>query len=258
MVKKSARLTAGHFFRRALPSAAALTLLGAACGGGEEPAPSLSLPAMATPAVVIELTGGDPADGLPESLAGVPNTSWGRFHVLDQSRRQVLSEVFHRADSSGLLILAVVPCDTGFTGGRDHLVIRTGEGGIPFATEPDMDPRFTADSLWSDPTVIQETVTGLVDFFKPDLVLMRMDASGNAVELVEFWSMSGSTACIFSPPGNGGYRGWGALTGIGIEPGTLYGMNISGFQATALMLSGLEWRDTGSPVLEAFSSLEEE
>lgn len=256
MSKKSARLTAGHFFRRFLPCSAGL--LWASCGGGAEPAPSVSLPAAENPPVVIELTGGGAAGDLPESLAGVPGTSWGRFHVLDQSRPQVLSEIFHRADSSGLLILAVVPCDTGFTGNRDHLIIRTGEGGMPHATEPDMDPGFTADSLWSDPIVIQQTVTGLMDFFKPDLVLIRMDPLDNAVGLVEFWSRSGHTACIFSPPDSEGYRGWGAVTGEGIQSGTLHGMNMTGLQATALMLIGLEWSDTGSPALEAFSSLEEE
>ena len=252
----SARFKAGHFFRKA----ALLLSTGfviCACDG-EEPggASAQGIPVFGEVTVLFEMIGAENSTGVPEKLGSLENTSWGRFHSLNESPSDVLLGVFYKADSSGLLILAVLPDSVELHGTRDHLIFRTGLNGAGVVTEPAMGTEFTAESLWTDPVAMQETLKNLIAFFKPDLVLVRMQSPEDIGLIAACWNTADATAGFFSLPDWNGYRGWGAFTGKGVERGVLQGMTPSDFQATVMMSAGLEWRHTGYPAMQAFTKSE--
>ena len=254
----SARFKAGHFFRKKHQVLLVLALL-TGCGG-EPPADSAGteMPVPEGVTVLIELAGEQRQTIVPEELGNLENTSWGRFHVIDAEQNDLFMEVFEKADSSGLLIRAVVPGNMELHGTRDHLIIRTGPSGIPLDTDPYMDSGFMAESLWSNPLVAQETLTELMDFFKPDIVLVRMETSADVNGIVEFWNGRSSTTCLYCPPDWNGFRGFGIFCGEGVVSGTVNGMTLSGFQATVLMTAGLDWQSTGYPAMQPFTRSEME
>ena len=258
MSVKSARFKAGHFFRKKHQVLLTIPLF-IGCGG-EPPVSSTGteMPVPEDVTVLIELTGDHRYEIMPEEFCSLENTSWGRFHVIDEEPGDLFLDVFQRADSSGLLILAVVPESIELHGTRDHLIIRTGPSGIPTGTDPLMDSGFAAESLWSDPLVTQGTLTDLMEFFKPDIVLIRMESSADIPGIVEFWNTRPSTTCIYCPPDWEGFRGFGVFCGEGVTGGTVHGMTPSGFQATVLMTAGLSWKGTGYPAMQPFTRSEME
>lgn len=257
MTTRGARCNAGHFFRKILPAAFLAGLL-TGCGGDPAEAGSLEFPASEGIPLLVEFCGNGGQPGLPESLDSLENTSWGRFHIFEEEPFDLFPFVFDRADSSGLLIFAVVPESLSLNGARDHLVILTGPSGIPVGTIPEMDPAFTAESLWEDPMVMQETLVELCDFFKPDIILIRMEAPPCINDMVQFWSRMPSTTCFYQPPDWSGNRGWGAICGEGIAGGPIDGMTPADFLATVLMTADLEWYGTGYPSMQVFTQSETE
>lgn len=236
-----------------------MTALFTGCGG--EPPVSTAgteIPVPEDVTVLIELTGEHRQAIVPEGLDSMENTSWGRFHVIDEEPGNLFLEVFQKADSSGILILAVVPESMELHGTRDHLIIRTGPSGIPTGTDPYMESGFAAESLWTDPLVAQETLTELIEFFKPDIVMVRMETSADIRGIVDFWSTRTSTTCIYCPPDWEGFRGFGVFCGEEVVSGIVHGMTPSGFQATVLMTAGLDWKGTGYPAMQPFTRSEME
>jgi len=253
---KSARFKTGHFFRKK-HHALLVSLIFAGCRG--EPDLSRVEPEIPAPdgiTVLIELAGENLQTVVPEEFGEVENTSWGRFHVIDQEPFNLFSDVFQASDQRGLLILAVVPEGVELHGTRDHLIIRTGPSGVPTGTEPSMDSGFTAESLWTDPVTAQETLIELIEFFKPDIVLVRLATSESILEIARFWSTRPFVTCIYCSPDWIDYRGFGVFCGKDVAHGVVRGMTPSGFRATVLMVAGLDWRNTGYPAMEPFTRSE--
>lgn len=257
MNKISARFTAGHFFRKMNQVLIAVTII-SGCGEDRETAaaPVETVASFGSPAVLIEFTGAARMEFMPETLSGMDRTSWGRFHTLDEEPADPFRRVFEMADSTGLLVLAVIPEDFDYPATRDHLIIRTGSDGIPVRTEPEMESAFMADSVWRDPLIRQQTILELMEFFKPDIVFIRAGTPSDVQGIADYWSSAGITAAFYSAPDWNEYRGWGAFTGTGIQQGVIQGMTVDGFLATVILISGLEWTDSGYPAMQAISTRE--
>jgi len=215
-------------------------------------------------AVLIEFAAPVSRDTMPEAAANLSNTSCGRLHQADQTHSSIMT-IAEQVDSSGKLMMLIIPEAVQFSGERDHLVIWTDSTGVPVLVSPELDQALLSDSLWDDPLERQRTILYLVNFFKPDVVIEFVPESESSFEVTEFWSsnavLNNMTVALFVPPSEDeSYRGWGAFTGKGILTGILQGMDIQGFFATMQIISKLNWNsgDRGYPAMQAFQVRETE
>jgi hypothetical protein len=263
MQNQSARFQAGHFFRTVMLFC--LLWAGNGCNGNQIPGNSGSLnPETGEITILIEFPATIPGDEMPEAAAGLPGTSVGRFLAFDGIHDDLMTTA-EKADSSGKLLLLVIPLDVQFSGQRDHLIIWTDSSGMPVRVSPELDPVLLSDSLWENPVERQRTILHLIDFFKPDIVLEFVPEAFSSSEVTSFWSRNAAlnnlTVALFvSPVEERSYRGWGIFTGEGIRSNLLLGMNIQGFFTTVKMISSLNWNDELSeyPAMQAFTIWETE
>ncbi|MCK5786835.1 MAG: hypothetical protein KAH54_09805 [Candidatus Sabulitectum sp.] len=267
MLKKSARHNTGHFFHTML----LLLALGAGTGcvssdDTEGQGISHDIPATGDITMVIQFAGTATGDSMPEAVVHLPFTAGGRFHPAEECH-DCFQTVFENADSTGKLMMVIIPETEQFSGSRDHLIISLDPGGIPVAVSPDLDSLFLVDSLWEDPVARQQTVLELAVFFKPEIVLQFIEVPLSSSDVTRFWSDHGAensiTAALFVSPDESipiNSRGWGLFTGKGIRSGTLEGLDMPGFIATVRMISGMDWihGESGYPAMQAFFATESE
>jgi len=188
MYMNSARFTAGHFFTRTTVILLTVVIAGG-CGGrtGSLPVED-SITGGGETIVLIEFPEGFRADRMPEGVLGPDDTAAGRFCSIDDpTDGNLIREFAEAADSSGLLILAVLREGQSFTGTRDHLTIWINEAGAPVRIYPEMETGLFADSLWLDPVIRQSTILELISFFKPDVAVISMTGPERCPEITAFW-----------------------------------------------------------------------
>ncbi len=260
---KSARFTAGHFFRKTI-GLPLLLIIAPGCGVSELPARrgDMALQTGET-TLVMHFQGAEGTESMPEAVFSLENTASGRFHLPSEHPGDPLLKLAEAADQNGLLMLLVLDQYQSFTGTRDHLVVWTDSTGLPVRVEPETDSELFSDSLWADPRTRQNTILQLIALFKPDLVLQQSGSGGGFVEIIGFWSEAGEengvTACFYSMPDfTERRRGWGVFTGHGVADDIIGGMHPEDFQATIYLLAGLEWQEIGYPALQAFTLSEDQ
>ena len=267
MFKKSARRKTGHFFHTML----LLLVMGAGAGCEsnditERQSASHDIPATGDITLVIQFAGTSVSDSMPEAAVHFPLTASGWFHPV-QEHRNCFRTIFEQADSTGKLMMVIIPEDEQFSGSRNHLIISLDHLGIPVTVSPDLDPLFLVDSLWENPVVRQQTILELAVFFKPEIVLQFVEAPESSSDVARYWSEHGAessiTAALFVSPEEGtsvNSRGWGLFTGKGIRNGILEGLDMPGFIATVRMISGMDWihSESGYPAMQAFFATESE
>ena len=264
MINQGARLNAGHFFLTAM----FLLFLGSFNGCGSDNATgnqARTLPETGAVTMVILFSESGSLDSMPEAAADLPSTASGYFYPSDSVEIGLFRSLAIEADSTGKLLMCILPEGEHFAGSRDHLIINTDSSGIPVSVEPGLNSDLLSDSLWRNPVVRQQTILQLVHFFKPDMIFQIASETESSLMITEFWSVHGiandiSVALYAYPVTEIRYRGWGAFTGKGIRNGLLEGMDMKGFAATVRMISGMDWcsPDQGYPAMQAFYAAENE
>lgn len=259
MIRNSARLTAGHFFKQTL---VLLVLLSLSCnkqGAREEQEAGLAISCEIPILIMVP----DAGDFQPESVMDKVHTAFGRFYPSLEEQVNPFKDIAAAADSEGMLILAILSSGMEWHGEREHLVIWLDSLGKPVMVQPEMNSELLADSLWTDPLTRQNTIAELIEFTRPDLVMEQLTESSMIEEIVDFWSAKGQiesmTACLYCMPDlDATYRGWGIFTGSSVTTSSIQGMSLNDFQATFLLLAELDWIETGYPVVSTFLQTESE
>lgn len=264
MIKFSARFNTGHFFLTAM----IVLLLGTSTGCKSDKPPAAGatiLPETGDVQILIQFSEYSPQDSMPTSAVDLPFTASGWFYPSESQRTDYFQTIAGEADAAGKLLLLILLEGELFSGTRDHLIIWINSDGIPVEVMPDIDSELLADSLWRDPVVRQETILQLVHFFKPDMILQMIPNAGASVSVTDHWSRhsieNNFTVALFSYPDAGkNNRGWGAVTGVGIENRLLEGMDVQGFMATVKLIAGMNWNSPGCgyPAMQAFYATETE